>query len=170
MRVSIFCWALLAAVSLVGAEAGAQAGLREGVKVRISAAGAPRVTGVVQSVTPDSLIVFAEPGGTRFGIARSSIRELQVSQGRSMAAGAKRGAIWGAGAGLVGALGVMATVSEEEPDVPSPGVMAALVVAEFAGIGALIGAFVKAEQWDVVDIRPSVGYGRGGMKLGLAVR
>jgi hypothetical protein len=169
MRIAISCLAVVLALPILAQAVSAQAGLREGVKVRIYAAGEPRVTGVVQSVTQDSLVVLAEPGATSFAIARSAISELEVSRGRSRAAGAKRGARWGALGGLAGALAVMVTAGEE-PDAPSPVAIAVLVVAEYAGVGALIGALVKAEQWDAVNVRPSIAYGHGGITLGFVVR
>ncbi len=51
------------------ATASEQAGLREGVKVGVWANGVPRATGVIHSITPDSLVLLAEPNGVKFGVS-----------------------------------------------------------------------------------------------------
>lgn len=157
------------------ATASAQAGLREGVKVRVSAPGAPRATGVIYSITPDSLVLFAEPNGGRFGIARSTIQSLQVSHGRSAAAGAKKGALWGAatfgGFGVAIAIGLASDPANGESSIGiNPAGFAAIAIVEGAGIGALIGAFVKSEKWETVSIRPAVAFGSKELKLGFSIR
>lgn len=177
MRIARVAPVLLMVVSFAhGAQtAQAQTGLREGVKVRIAVPAAPRVTGVVQSVTPDSIILFTEPSGIRFGIARPSVQSMWVSQGRSASAGAKKGALWGVATfGGLGILTAIAMASETSLGEGDPGMIAAgfaaVAVAEGAIIGAIIGAFVKSERWKSVSLSPTVGTGANGLRLGLQVR
>lgn len=159
----------------VGPALGAQAGLREGVRVRVESPGAPRVTGIVHSVSPDSIVVFAEPGATKLGFARTSIRKLEVSQGRSAASGAMKGALWGGG--IFGAIGLIAAVSaDSDPNSDyylvgeSPYALALLLAVEGAGFGAIIGGFVRSEKWDNVNVQPMIGMGGNGLKLGFSMR
>ena len=154
------------------ATASAQAALREGVKVRVSAPGAPRATGVIHSITPDSLVLFAEPNGARFGIARSTIQSLQISHGRSAAAGAKKGALWGAATfGGVGvAIAILLAGDQGNVTGINPAGFAAVAIAEGAGIGALIGAAVKSEKWETVSIQPAVAFSSKELRLGFSIR
>lgn len=152
-----------------------QSGLRPGVKVRIDVSASPRMTGVVQSVTPDSVVLYVEPSAIRFGIARSEIQSIQISHGRSASAGAKKGALWGAATfGGIATIIAFSLASDSaykaSTDGISPAVFAAVGIAEGAGIGALIGVFVKSEKWESVSVRPAVGVGPHGFKLGLQVR
>jgi len=165
---------LVAAVLVNPATTSAQAGLREGVKVRVSVPGAPRATGTIQRLTPDSIVLFAEPNGSRIGIARSTIQSLQVSQGRSASAGAKKGALWGAG--IFGGIGVLIAVQlasdnfPSDPDQFSPKAVAAIAIAEGAGIGAIIGGFVKSEKWETVSVQPAVSMSSNGLRVGFNIR
>lgn len=180
MRIQSLVLGCLIGFCVAGPELGAQGGLREGVRVRVEAPGAPRVTGVVHAVTPDSIVLFAEPGATRLGIPRSAISRLEVSQGRSASDGAKKGALWGGG--IFGGLGlIMAALIDSDTSNPtndqygssgftSPYAVAVLIGAEGAGIGAIIGGFVKSEKWDTVNVRPMVGMGVNGLKLGFSLR
>lgn len=142
----------------------AQAALREGIRVRISSPGNPRLTGVIQTVTADSIVLYTEPSGIPFRIARSSISALQVSYGRSASRGAKKGAIWGAAA--ISPLAFLAAGFSGDESVE----IVAGVMAEGAVIGALIGAFVKSEKWESVSVKPVVGTRSHGLRLGLRIQ
>lgn len=164
--------AILPALALVfsfAANASAQAGLREGIKVRIHSSGAPETTGVVERVTQDSIVLFTEPAGTRLGLARASIDKLQVSHGKSASQGAKKGALWGLA--TFGTVGVLIAAASDDNDRAyediSRAEFAVASVVEGAVIGAIIGALVKAEKWETVPVRPTVAAGAAGLRVGL---
>ena len=153
--------------------ASAQAGLREGLKVRVSVGG-PAMTGQIQSVTPDSLFLFAEPAGTRVGIARQSIQSLKVSHGKSATQGAKKGATWGAIIG--GGFGLLfaATLEKDSPELKdtglSPTEFGFVALVEGIGIGAGIGALIKSEKWETVAVQPTIASGKSGLRVELSIR
>jgi hypothetical protein len=174
MRRSILLIASLGFAILGSSRQGwAQAGLREGVKIRVNSPGSPEVTGVVQSLTPDSIFIYAEPLGTKIGISRTAITKLQVSHGKSASNGAKKGAAWGAATfGLLGVL--IATTQDEDQLRADTGASAA----EFAAIsvlegilgGAAIGALIKSEKWETVAVHPALTSRSAGVRIGFSFR
>ena len=155
--------------------AGAQAALREGLKVRVIVPGTPRVTGVVSKLTPDSVFLFSEPGGIPVALVRSPIQSIQVSHGKSASAGARKGALWGGG--VFGGLVVLASIGlASDPAYKAdtsnfgPVAFALIGIAEGVGIGALIGALVKSERWETMSLSPTVGMSGNGLRLGVRVR
>lgn len=172
MRGTTFGMALLG-ICLLAPAASAQTGLRDGLKVRVSVGG-PDITGVVQSVTPDTLVLFAEPAGTRIGIARQGIQGLKVSHGKSASQGAKKGAMWG---GIIGGgLGALfaATTKADGPELRGTGLSPAefglVTFAEGIGFGAGIGALIKSEKWESLSLQPRVTVVPGGLGVGFAFR
>lgn len=154
----------------------AQANLREGAKVRITSTSGPRVTGVVQQVTPDSIFVFTDGVGARYGIARSKITATQISEGKSMSRGALKGLAWGTGVmGVFGGL-LVATVGKDDEferkygDGDSPGEAFVNGVVAGALFGPLIGAFVKSEKWTDLSVQPVVGAHAVGMRVAFSFR
>jgi hypothetical protein len=169
-------WGLL--VAAVASSAVAQeAPLRPGQRVRVRSAVAhtPVVTGAVEAIRPDTLVVRPEDGaGVATAIPVSSIAQLQVSQGRhskwvtGMAIGAGVGAVAGA---IIGA------ATGREDWLTSTGEYAVMGAVLFTPIGALTGAViglqVKTERWESVPLdhlRPSAGLGsHGRFTFGIAV-
>lgn len=169
----IAAFAVGAALAIAARTVDAQAGLREGLKVRLSFPAGPPVTGVIQSLAGDSIVLFVEPAATRVAVARGDVRSIEVSQGRLASAGAKKGALWGGAIfGVMGAIFAMGAGGESEVDGdgPGPGVMAVATMVQGAGMGALIGALVKSERWESVSVAPVVGTGATGFRVGVRIR
>jgi hypothetical protein len=151
---------LLALTPLV--TSGAQrAELREGARVRLIAPGvvSRRVEGVILSVGRDTLSL-APTKGAPLPIAMAAITDAQVYRGKSVGAGAKKGALWGAGVGLVVAVGIAATSSGSCPDGGDSCKTGAGVAsgAVYTGIsvglvGALIGAIRGSDRWEQLTLR-----------------
>lgn len=152
----------------------AQSVVREGSRVKIISASGPDMTGVVQSVSADSIFLFAEPHGNRLGFARNSISELRVSKGKSVAQGVKKGALWGGligvGAGAIIIAGGGDDAQLKRDTGLSKSGFAALGVVEGLGVGMLIGALVKAEKWETTVVQPTVSAGQIGLRVGLRFR
>lgn len=148
---------ILAAVLIMvsGRVVGAQsAGITEGSRVQISAAGANRVTGIVRTVTADTTTIYVDGVGGLRRFAQKDITSLRVSMGRSSSEGAKKGAIWGGaiGAGL-GAV-IIALVELDPNAKDKNGLFAYAAQSAVGGVmwGAGIGAFTKAEKWESVPV------------------
>ncbi len=171
MRVSNLVVGSAIAICAISADSAGQATLREGMKVRITSTSGPRVTGVVQQVTPDSVFVFTDGVGARYGIARSKITATQISEGKSMSRGALKGLAWGTG--VMGAIGglIVVTVGKDDEferkygDGDSPGEFFVNGVVAGAMFGPLIGAFVKSENWTDLSVQPVVGTHAVGMRV-----
>lgn len=169
--------ALCAAFSLLlpVSQGHAQAGLREGARVRITAPGTPRTTGLIQLAGPDSIFVFAEPNGGKIGFSRASITQFQVSQGKSASRGALKGAMWGGGVGvLLGGFGLLMANGdpnfETTYDVSSRGEFFVGNVIGSILFGAGIGALVKSEKWETLDLHPTVSMGSAGLRVAFSFR
>jgi hypothetical protein len=149
---------LLAGLPLVSA---AQAGspLAPGARVRVRATGsrAPWVHGDLVSLTSDSVSIRVANGADTVHLPRSTLAQVQVSQGihARTGRGALLGLTIGAGTGLV--LGLAAAADRCtgfcEIDVGPEDVLAlaALLGGVGTGIGALIGAVSHGERWQRVD-------------------
>ncbi len=154
----------------------AQTTVREGARVRITERGSHRITGIVQSATADSIVLFAEPNGAKMSFARARIESMQTSEGKSASKGAVKGGLWGAG--LMGAgLGlVLATTANEDNfaevygEGQGRGAFFGQGVLSGAMIGAGIGAVMRSERWQEISIQPVVGVGSAGMRVSFSVR
>jgi hypothetical protein len=152
--------------------ADAQDRLREGVRVRVSTRSSHDIVGVVRSISDDSLSIFSGDHGAILSIPSTDIRGVQVSQGKSAFQGAKRGAVWGAGAGAIGAaLLLVAAKSDDSYQWTSDDLTYVAVNSVVGGIiwGAGIGAFVRSERWQPVSFRPRVARSSSGVGFGLSL-
>lgn len=146
-------------IATVAVPLGAQVVVQPGAKVRVTAptVGIQRFRGTLIT-TGDTLDVAR--GGVRVRVPSAAVTHLELSRGRSRLAGAGRGAIWGAGIGL--ALGAITTSQREalgpclevgpggECESYSAGEWLVMNTAGGAIWGALIGAIVGREDWDVI--------------------
>jgi len=123
------------------------------------------VTGVLQRVTADSLVLTAEKG-TSLSLPTSAIERIELSQGmRSRAGqGAAIGGLIGGAVGLGAALVFEAAVVGSAE---SSGIGSGLVIipaftlggaALGLGVGAVVGALSRREEW-VTASRPRVSVG-----------
>jgi len=126
--------------------------LAPGIRVRIHRAHYAPLVGNLVSLGPDSLVVAVAPADTAF-VARQSITQVEIFQGRKSNAGkgAKTGLLIG---GLGGALlGAMAAAAQDESDFlyvpPGQLVLGGAIGwgALGAGIGALIGSGSHTDRW-----------------------
>ena len=128
-------------------------GVHEGQRVRITSMSNKDVVGVVSHAGTDSVVVFTEPTGAPLAIATGELRRVDVSRGRSAGQGAKRGAIWGAAVGAGLGLITAASLWDNSPDANNQPLQAVTAVTvSYLWVGAIIGAFVKAERWDRVPV------------------
>lgn len=169
MRFQIVAAAAVIAAPLLPLQ-GQITAVREGQRVRISSTSAKELVGVVKESRADSIVVFTEPSGASFAIATSDLRRVEVSRGRGAGEGAKRGALWGGGIGAAfAALGAVLIAADDNaefyPDENGVAVFAANMIAGGVVWGAAIGAFVKAERWDRMTIRPRVGLSAIGVSI-----
>ena len=132
--------------------------LQPGARVRIhgEAIGGERLIGTVMWRSADS-VEIASSAAVRTRIPVVAIRELEVSRGITRKAGAIRGLRAGlVFAGVLGGIGALsiAGASEEECYPRSCGALAATFVGVSAlygaGIGAGLGAILRAEGWQRV--------------------
>ena len=144
--------------------------LREGVRVRITNPVLHGARGVVQAVGSDSVVIYTEPHGARLPIALASVSNIEVSQGRSAAEGAKKGAMWGALVGAATSAIVLATIDMEDSyfSTASGGEIALQNFLSCVLLGGGIGAFVKAERWEKVDLKPRLRLGSRTAGLGIS--
>jgi hypothetical protein len=180
MRRAAILGLLVAVVGSSAAVAQEPAPLQPGqrVRVRSTVAHAPVLTGAVESIGRDTLIVRREDGaaaGVATAIPFSGIAQLQVSQGRHSRW--VRGMLIGAGVGAVAGAIIGAATYDEDDWLFSTGENAVLGALLFTPIGALTGAViglqVKTERWEGVPldrVRPAVGGGaHGRVSFGIAV-
>ena len=146
----------LAIVAGLSSHVQAQAQIRPGVRVRILGPGVPATefTGTVTTVGSDSITV-ADPARI-LTVARTDIRKMEVSQGKTAGAGARRGMLWGLGIGAaVGALASTPHSCGSSTNCRSDGSLVLMVpFMALGGVldGAIIGAFVGREAWQPVDL------------------
>lgn len=161
---------------------------RPRMRLRLRVAG-NKVVGSLIEARDDSIVLAKSSGHTTYAVA--SVTDVQVSRGKSAWAGAKFGALVGAGVGL--ALGVREAITpgDNGDDLRDPGCDAATTscryesdvaavtqqVAGTALLGALAGAVIRREQWvkgalpssadDREPARLLLEPGRGGMRIGV---
>lgn len=152
-----------------------------GARVRLSAPGivAGGYVGTVLAREPGIMRV-GSPNTPPIDVPIDRITALEISRGKSRAAGAGRGV--GVG-GIVGlALGLVAAVSDEETrtyfnydtgrrDTLSRGEVVAYTTFSGALIGAAIGVFVPKERWERFDLAPRTGVDprRRRIELGVSI-
>lgn len=140
----------LLATTAVAHPAAAQvtyAELQPGARVRLS--GTERIAGTVLTRAGDSITIAAGKHGTRT-LALASLGEVAVYRGRSRASGARAGALWGTGVGLL--LG--AAVGTGDSSV-NKGAFTAFAAYNGALTGAVIGAIAGRERWVAYGGEPS---------------
>lgn len=124
-----------------------------GSRVRFTANGiGSGVTVLVLERHGDTLRVI-QGKGAPFDIRLSELSTLRLSLGRSRAAGAGVGALWGAGINVTTAallLAAGAKCDECETDIDGPAL--GLSIASGAFTGALIGALIGREMWADVSL------------------
>ena len=161
------------------AAAGAPA-YRPRMRLKLRVAGST-VVGSLVDVDRDSIVLAKNAGHTTYAVA--SVTDVQVSRGRSASAGAKFGALVGAGVGL--ALGVREAMAPNDdynelrdPDCDGDTTTcryesdAATVTGRVAGsalLGALVGAVVRREHW-VKATLPTPAANRDDRDAGLPAR
>jgi len=167
-------------VTAVASSAVAQeAPLRPGQRVRVQSAivNTPVVTGAVEAIRPDTLVVRPEDGasgGVATAIPLSSIARLQVSQGRHSKW--VTGLVVGLGIGVGGGAILGATTCEGD-FLFTTGDCAVMGATLFGAVGAVsgtvVGLLTKSERWESVPVnrvRPTVGRGfNGRANFGIAV-
>lgn len=180
-RASLALAFLLVAPGALAQRAAAQgAAIAAGARVRITTDSAPAwpVVGSLLSATRDSVRVRLLPSSEPTSLANERIQTLAVSAGRH--GHAVQGLIIGSASGLViGAVGGYA--SGDDPPQTFMGMTkgekarlaAAVLGVVGAGAGALIGHFVKTEEWRTVALPVQVSIaptGRGGITAGFTLR
>jgi hypothetical protein len=180
-RTGALLLALLAGLPLVGA---AQAGspLAPGARVRVKAMGsrAAWVQGELVGLTSDLVSIRVADSADTVHLPRSTLAQVQVSQGIHTRTG--HGALLGLGIGAGIGLGIGLTAAATrcttafcEIHVGPEDVLAltAIFGGAGAGIGALIGAVSHGERWQRVDwprVVGRLGPTLGGRMLGITIR
>jgi hypothetical protein len=180
-RAAALLLGLLAGLPLVGAAQAASA-LATGARVRVKAIGSPGawVQGELVRLTSDSVSILVADNADAVHLPRSSLAQVQVSQGIHARTG--HGALLGLGIGAGIGLGIGLTAAATrcttafcEIHVGPDDVLAltAIFGGAGAGIGALIGAVSHGERWQRVDwprvaarLRPAL----HGRMLGITLR
>jgi hypothetical protein len=161
MRALNFAVALTAVLPLASLRA-QFAEVQPGARVRLSAPSAlgQTLTGTVLARPHDSVTV-ARQGTLPVTIALADLRSLEISEGKSRSAGAKRGAI--IGGSILGVLGIVAAAAAEscKPDVvfdcyEFSWSAVPLTIASGALYGAGIGALIGREKWQTLRVPASV--------------
>ena len=165
---------LAAAPSGGAAQAGPSVPVGARVRVQPTGPGARWVQGQLVALTSDSVTIRVYKRGDTVALARGSLAQFQVSQGRfaRTGKGALLGLNIGGGAGLLLGLALAAQhcIGFCEINVGPEDVLAltGLGGGLGAGVGALIGAASPGERWQMVG--PPQAAGRGGpMVQGAAV-
>lgn len=141
---------VLSLVSLAAAQ-GSQAqqdttGLVPGQRLRIHRQGSKKLIGILVSADSARLSLNTGPGDTTV-VPRSTITSVDRSIGRKSLAG--KGALYGAGFGLVGGVTVAAIACEDglfdtESCVVGVGLVSTVLG---AATGAIVGAFIHTDRW-----------------------
>ena len=165
----------LAASPLLAQSGLADSELQPGARVRVVAPGvvAGRYEGTLLARTPDTL-KLGSPSGAPVAIPIARLTSLEVSRGKSRAAGALRGIMWGAPIGL--ALGALSASSVTGDCIGctkdySRGGWVAVSTVSGALWGAGIGALIGRERWDGFQLAPrtAVGVQTGGASFGFSL-
>jgi hypothetical protein len=173
MRRHIFMFALLTFARPVHAQLPEA---QPGARVRLEAPGilAGRYEGTVLTRNGDTLRVGG-PNSQPVMVPIDRLATFEVSRGTSRWLGAKRGALWGSGVGLVLALVTLPSFQSCSLCDNSSGEQTTFVLSMTASgaiWGAGIGALIGRERWDHYDLapRPLTGLRAGRPSLGLSLQ
>lgn len=123
--------------------------IERGARIRIAeAARQRRLEGVLVEWRGDSALARIDASGAYLVVPPDLVGRIEVYDGKRSRAG--KGARIGALAGLsLGALVVLSAAADPYKDVPAGQAIAfvGMSTATYAGIGALIGSFVKVPRW-----------------------
>jgi hypothetical protein len=167
MRRAVLIGVVLAGVAWSGARAQAPASVQPGqrVRVRSTIAYVREVTGVVQTIGPDTLLVRDDDRSVATAIPLATVDRLQVSHGRrshwmtGAALGFGVGAATGAAIGAASGSDWLFTSSENA-------FLGAILFAPIgAATGVLVGLMVKTERWETISldgVAPTVSRGPDG--------
>ena len=141
--------------------------LQPGSRVRVSAPGtvAGRLTGVVIARTRDSLTIAPENHQV-LTLPVEALRSVEVSRGKDRLAGARRGSIWGAAAGVAMSATMPIDCDGQGHGIdctnngarPSQAVYYGRNALAGAVVGAAIGALLGVERWERfgTPVRPHI--------------
>lgn len=169
--------ALLSVASSAFAQSTDPGAIHEGTRVKIRTATIHAAVGSVAASTADSIVLVDEKGA-RLGIARKDLTQTYVSNGRTALQGTKRGVIWGAGFGALGAAMMTGdpcngssnrAACKELHKNESRVAYAAAAFGTMALMGAGIGALVKAEEWNEAGAQSRLTVKPSGLGFTLAV-
>jgi hypothetical protein len=158
------------AVLTIGTLAAQQPALEAGTRVRIHTAGATTpLTGTVAYRDPGRVAVLRAPADTAF-VPFTAITRVEVSTGRrsNFGAGAKWGALVGAGAGAL--LGLAAMSEDGFFEIGAEAVPIGALAGGFLGgaVGGLLGALTTSERW--APGAAAVALTAGGDRVGVSGR
>jgi hypothetical protein len=149
--------------------------LQPGARVRVAAPGvvAGRYEGTLLSRTPDTLTLGSSTAAP-VAIPVARLTSVEVSRGKSRAAGALRGIKWGAPIGLaLGALTASAVTGDCIGCTKDYSPAEWVAVSTVSGVmwGAGIGALIGRERWDGFQLAPrtAIGVDAGGASLGFSL-
>lgn len=160
MRCAIIVFLVLGCSIDVGAEeqrSTAQEQLDTGARVRVSTADADGITGRIEQINADSLLIELAGESRSLSVPFVDMTKIEVSRGRrSRAQGAWTKAKWGA---LIGAVpgAISLGVGHEQVGENGSSVAEAVALGAFSGglfgglIGAAIGAISPGEAWEGVS-------------------
>jgi hypothetical protein len=120
-----------------------------GTRVRIETAAGSRVTGTVVSVDADTVrLVSNRTAGSPLALPRATVVSYEVSSGREVGRGARRGALVG---GALGIAVIVASLRNDTMTVNRPSIdlrRSVPVSLGLVALGAGLGAALAPEQWE----------------------
>ena len=155
--------------------------VRVGARIRVTApsAVAGRYDALIAARRVDTLVLVSS-GMPAVELPLSAVTEAELFTGKSVSAGAWRGAKIGALVGGILGLLVIAGASEDYCEATDPSCVQTSDLEDFAimttlGVvqGAVVGAIVRAAQWQRLDVTSSrvslIGPSRSGAQIGLRI-
>lgn len=174
MRRAVLVGVVLAGVAWSDALAQAPAPVKSGqrVRVRSTVAQVPELTGVVETIRPDTLMVRDDDRSVATAVPLATIDRLQVSHGRH--SHWIRGAAIGFGAGVVTGATLGAASGNDWLFTSSENAfIGAILFAPIGAVtGAVVGLLVRTERWETVPLErlaPEVAWHTGG-RLNVGIR
>ncbi|HUQ19875.1 MAG TPA: hypothetical protein VM099_09710 [Gemmatimonadaceae bacterium] len=150
----LFLVSLITLPSVISAQQASA--LHNGAKIEVTDRSGHRNTGILQSLSSDSLYQFAGKDGRVSVLPVSSLTLIRVSRGRNHAVGAIKYGLIGTAVGALG-LGALGAVLHKD----GPGSMSQgddVGIGAFLGgiggltIGTVVGAAVGTEKWERVYV------------------